>query len=69
MEITVPEEKKKPDIIYVGLKLNKKTDADILSEIGESTTRQIELKRLIRVGIKELNHRREVKKKRITIGK
>lgn len=68
MEITATETDKKPDVIYVGLKLNKKTDSDILSEIGESTTRQIELKRLIRMGMRELE-RQETKKKLITFGK
>lgn len=65
MDTAAATEKSKRSVIYVGLKLNKKTDADILSEIGESTERQIELKRLIRIGIKELNHRREIKKRRI----
>lgn len=65
MDTAVATEKSKRSVIYVGLKLNKKTDADILSEIGESMERQIELKRLIRIGIKELNHRREIKKRRI----
>lgn len=61
--ITVTEEKTRPEAIYVGLKLNKRTDADILSEIGEGTTRQVELKRLIRLGMKELGHCREDKKR------
>ncbi len=61
--ITVTEEKTRPEAIYVGLKLNKRTDADILSEIGEGTTRQIELKRLIRLGMKELGHSPEDKKR------
>ncbi len=65
----VTEEKKKPDVIYVGLKLNKKTDADILSEIGESTTRQVELKRLIRLGLKEQNSPHQAKKKHFICGK
>ena len=65
----ITEEKKRPDVIYVGLKLNKKTDADILSEIGESTTRQIELKRLIRLGLKEQSNRQDIKKKHFIHGK
>lgn len=39
--------------VYVGLKLNKRTDADILDAIGSETVRQQELKRLIRLGICE----------------
>lgn len=69
METAAPGASKRPDVIYVGLKLNKRTDADILAEIGESTTRQIELKRLIRIGIKELESRREERKKRLVFGK
>lgn len=65
----ITEEKKRPEVIYVGLKLNKKTDADILSEIGESTTRQIELKRLIRLGLKEQSNRQDIKKKHFIYGK
>lgn len=65
----ITEEKKRPDVIYVGLKLNKRTDADILSEIGESSTRQIELKRLIRLGMKEQSGIKEAKKKHFICGK
>lgn len=41
------------EVSYVGLKLNNKTDADILSAIGGVDTRHSELKRLIRIGIEE----------------
>ncbi|MEE0944867.1 MAG: hypothetical protein UIM24_05395 [Clostridia bacterium] len=43
----------KSGVTYAGLKLNNKTDADILSAIGGVDTRQEELKRLIRIGIEE----------------
>lgn len=39
-------------VIYIGLKLNKRTDADILAVIGEGHNRQIALRSLIRKGIK-----------------
>ena len=39
-------------ISYIGLKLNKKTDSDILAVIGEGHNRQIALRSLIRKGIK-----------------
>lgn len=58
------KEKSKPQVGYIGLKLNNKTDADILSAIGGIDTRQKELKRLIRIGIKELQRRRAIKAKR-----
>lgn len=48
-------EEKKPAVVYVGLKLNNKTDADILAAIGDLDKRQKELKRLIRLGLKKLN--------------
>ena len=54
---------KKQETIAVGLKLNKKTDSDILSAIGGPETRQTELKRYMRIGLKELNRRREKKKR------
>lgn len=41
------------DIAYAGLKLNYKTDADILAAIGGAEKRQEELKRLIRIGLEE----------------
>lgn len=41
------------EIAYAGLKLNNKTDADILAAIGGVKTRQKELKRLIRIGLEE----------------
>ena len=50
----------------VGLKLNKKTDADILLKIGGPETRQTELKRYMRLGLKELNRRRENKKRQMS---
>ena len=54
---------KKQESLAVGLKLNKKTDADILLAVGGPETRQTELKRYMRMGLKELNRRREKKKK------
>lgn len=51
-------EKLSKKVTYIGLKLNNKTDADILSAVGGMDTRQHELKRLVRVGIKELTYRR-----------
>lgn len=54
---------KKQESLAVGLKLNKKTDADILLKVGGPETRQAELKRYMRIGLKELNRRREKKKK------
>ncbi len=54
---------KKQESLAVGLKLNKKTDCDILLAVGGPETRQTELKRYMRIGLKELNRRREKKKK------
>ncbi len=54
---------KKQESVAVGLKLNKNTDSDILKAVGGSETRQAELKRYMRIGLKELNRRREKKKK------
>ncbi len=42
----------KKKVVYIGLKLNKKTDADILKAIGGRDTRHNELKRLMRLGLK-----------------
>lgn len=40
--------------VYVGLKLNKRTDYDILDVIGTEAERQNRLKRLIRLGMTDL---------------
>lgn len=47
---------KKANAVYIGLKLNKRTDADILNAIGPEAVRQKELKRLIRLGMSELRY-------------
>ena len=48
---TTPQEKyDKENTRFIGLKLNKKTDKDILNAI-EGMPMQTELKRLIRIGI------------------
>ena len=49
------------DVIYIGLKLNRRTDADIIEAIDSN--RQLELKRLMRIGIRELDRRRAAKLK------
>lgn len=49
------------DVIYVGLKLNRRTDADIIEAIDSN--RQLELKRLMRIGMRELDRRRAAKSK------
>ncbi|MDO4618843.1 MAG: hypothetical protein Q4B31_04890 [Clostridia bacterium] len=61
MELT---KDKKCDTVAIGLKLNKRTDADILSAVGGPDTRQKELRRYMRVGLLELNRRREIKRKK-----
>ena len=53
------KEKKMPKSTYIGLKLNKRTDADILEAIGDRDTRQAELKRLMRIGMEELARRKK----------
>ncbi len=50
---TVTKHGVRSGVAYAGLKLNNKTDADILSAIGGMDTRQEELKRLIRIGLEE----------------
>lgn len=50
---TVTKRGVKSGVAYAGLKLNKKTDADILSVIGGVEIRQERLKNLIRMGIEE----------------
>ena len=40
----------KSNTVYIGMKLNKKTDSDILSAI-DGKCKQTELKRLIRLGL------------------
>ena len=50
---TVTKRGVKSGVAYAGLKLNNKTDADILSAIGGVDTRQERLKSLIRIGIEE----------------
>lgn len=61
MRSLTTKEKKPPKSTYVGLKLNKRTDADILEAIGDRTVRQAELKRLMRIGMEELARRRKRK--------
>lgn len=39
--------------VYISLKLNKKTDADILKKLDEADNKQGYIKRLIRKDIKE----------------
>lgn len=63
-DIQTVEDRKKADAVYIGLKLNKRTDADILEAIGGCDTRQAELRRFIRIGMKELELRRERKEAR-----
>ncbi len=46
---------KKEEIIHIGWKLNKRTDADILEAIGGPDMRQGELKRLLRIGLEKDN--------------
>lgn len=41
----------KENTVFIGLKLNKRTDSDILSALGEGS-KQGEIKRLIRLGLK-----------------
>lgn len=49
-KFSAQEKYDKANTQYIGLKLNKKTDADILSAI-EGKQKQTELKRLIRLGL------------------
>ncbi len=53
--VTVLKGGVKSEVVYVGLKLNNKTDADILGVIGGVDKRQKELKRLIRLGLEAEN--------------
>lgn len=44
----------KENTVHISLKLNKRTDADILTEIADKP-KQTEIKRLIRLGIESEN--------------
>lgn len=44
---------------YIGLKLNNRTDADILEVIGGVEERQAEIKRLMRIGMDILKNQHE----------
>ncbi len=41
----------KENTVFIGLKLNKRTDADIISQIVPSKPKQAQIKELIRKGL------------------